>query len=127
SKITNYMDRYGTGAFEDAPDPDPIDDSDDRRGEDVVDDAVVPAEVIGYGETRRWFEGAVDVGEEDVPDFGEPAADDPSEPTPLPHAQALPAILQAAKASPSAFAPIAERSIKASIMLEAPKPSSAEK
>ncbi|MFX6861652.1 RNaseH domain-containing protein, partial [Acinetobacter baumannii] len=34
SKIIDYMDRYGTGAVEDEPDPDPIDDGDDRRDDD---------------------------------------------------------------------------------------------
>lgn len=125
SKITDYMDRYGTGAIEDAPDPDPIEDSDENDGE--IEDGVIRSELIGYGETRRWFEGTVDLGDEDFPDFEEPAAEDLTEDAPPHRAQASPAILHLAKTSSSALAPVADTSIKASAMLEPPKPSSVEK
>lgn len=118
SKITDYMDRYGTGAVEDEPDPDPIDDGDDRR--DEGEDVVAEAEVIGYAETRRWFEGTFDVDEDDIPDFDEPQPDETTEIKPPVRAQAPPAILHLPKARQSAFAPVADTSIKASAMLETP-------
>ncbi|MCW2361270.1 RNaseH domain-containing protein, partial [Bradyrhizobium elkanii] len=118
SKIIDYMDRYGTGAVEDEPDPDPIDDGDDRRDDD--DDAVARADVIGYAETRRWFEGTVDVDEDEIPDFDEPPAEDAA-PSPPARSQSPPAILRLPEAPPSAFAPVADTSIKVPVMLEALK------
>lgn len=118
SKITDYMDRYGTGAVEDEPEQDPVDDGDDRRDEDETVD--VPADVIGYAETRRWFEGTVDIDEDELPDV-EQEPEDPVEPKPPVRAQAPPTVLRLPKAQPSAFAPVADTSIKAPAMLEAPK------
>lgn len=120
SKITDYMDRYGTGAVEDEPEPDPIDDGDDRRDEDEA--VGVSADVIGYADTRRWFEGTVDVDDDDIPEFDEPQPEETAEAKPATRAQAPPTILHLPKARLSAFAPVAETSIKASAMLEAPKP-----
>lgn len=118
SKITDYMDRYGTGAVEDEPEPDPVDDGDDHRDEDETVD--VSADVIGYAETRQWFEGTIDVDEDELPDF-EQEHEDPVEPKSPVRAQAPPTILRFPKAQPSAFAPVANTSIKAPAMLEAPK------
>ena len=123
SKITDYMDRYGTGAVEDEPDPDAIDDGDDRQDQGEAVD--VSAEVIGYAETRRWFEGTVDVDEDDIPDFDEPPPEEAVEAKPPVQALAPPAIRQLPKALPSAFAPVADTSIKAASMLSTPKPSPA--
>ncbi|WP_298253202.1 RNaseH domain-containing protein [Bradyrhizobium sp.] len=117
SKITDYMDRYGTGAVEDEPEPDPIDDGDDRRDEDETVDA--SADVIGYAETRRWFEGTVDVDDDELPDIDEP--EEPDETKPPLRAQAPPVILRHPEARPLVFAPGADTSIKASAMLEAVK------
>jgi Cytochrome P450/RNaseH domain of pPIWI_RE len=119
SKITDYMDRYGTGAVEDKQDPDPIDDVDDRHDDGEAD--AVPADVIGYAETRRWFEGTVDIDEDELPDFDEPSQEEPVEAEPPVRRQAPPAILRLPKARPPAFAPLADTSIKAAAMLEAPK------
>jgi hypothetical protein len=111
------MDRYGTGAVEDEPDPDPIDDGDDRRDDD--EDAVARADVIGYAETRRWFEGTVDMDEDEIPDFDEPAED--AAPSPPARSQSPPTILRLPETRPSAFPPVADTSIKAPAMLEALK------
>jgi hypothetical protein len=119
SKITDYMDRYGTGAVEDEPEPDPIDDGDDRRDEDEAVD--VSAEVIGYAETRRWFEGTVD-DDDDIPEFDQPPPEEATEAKPPARIQAPPEILHLPKARQSAFTPVADTSIKASAMLETPKP-----
>lgn len=119
SKITDYMDRYGTGAVEDELDPDPIDDGDDRSDDDEAE--VAPADVIGYAETRRWFEGTVDIDEDELPDIDEPSPEEPAEAKPPVRAQAPPAILRLPNARPSAFAPVADTSIKASAMFETPK------
>lgn len=112
------MDRYGTGAVEDESEPDPVDDGDDRRDED--DGVVAEADVIGYAETRRWFEGAVDLDDDELPDFDEQAPEEPLEAKPPVRAHLPPVILRLPKAQPLAFAPVAETSIKASAMLEAP-------
>ncbi len=117
SKIIDYMDRYGTGAVEDEPDPDPIDDGDDQRDDD--EDAVARIDVIGYAETRRWFEGTVDVDEDEIPDFDEPAED--AAPSPPARSQSPTAILRLPEALPSAFARVADTSIKVPVMLEALK------
>lgn len=119
SKITDYMDQYGTGAVEDEPDPDPIDDGDDRQ--DEAEDIVVSADVIGYAETRRWFEGTVDVDEDDIPEFEESPLQETPEIEPSVRGQAPPSILHVPRARPSAFTPVADTSIKASVMLEASK------
>lgn len=118
SKIIDYMDRYGTGAVEDEPDPDPIDDGDDRRDDD--EDAVARDDVIGYAETRRWFEGTVDVDEDEIPDFDEPPAEDAA-PSPPVRSQSPPTILRLPETRPSAFAPVADTTIKVPVMLEALK------
>ncbi|MDA9420930.1 RNaseH domain-containing protein [Bradyrhizobium sp. CCBAU 53380] len=116
SKITDYMDQYGTGAVEDEPEPDPTDDGDDRRDEDETVD--VSTEVIGYAETRRWFEGTVDVDKDELPEF-EQESEEPVEPKPPIAAAAASTILRLPKAHPSAFAPVGDTSIKAPAMLEA--------
>ncbi|GAB9109921.1 RNaseH domain-containing protein [Bradyrhizobium diazoefficiens] len=118
SKITDYMDRYGTGAVEDEPEPDPIDDGDDRRDEDETVD--VSADVIGYAETRRWFEGTVDIDGDELPDVDQ-EPEDPVESKPPDRTQATPTILRLPKAQSPAFAPVADTSIKAAAMLEVPK------
>ena len=115
------MDRYGTGAVEDESEPDAIDDGDDR--EDQGEAVDVSAEVIGYAETRRWFEGTVNVDEDDIPNFDEPPPEEAAEVKPPVRALAPPAILHLPKALPSAFALVADASIKASSMIETPKPS----
>ncbi|RXH29337.1 hypothetical protein XH84_22910 [Bradyrhizobium nanningense] len=122
SKITDYMDQYGTGAVEDEPEPDPIDDGDDRRDEDETVD--VSADVIGYAETRRWFEGTVDVAGDEIPDF-EHEPEEPVDPKPQVRAQDPSVLLRLPKAQPSAVGPVADTSIKVPAMLEAPKSVSA--
>jgi hypothetical protein len=120
SKITDYMDRYGTGAVENEPDPDPIDDGDDRQDESEA--VGVSADVIGYAETRRWFEGRVDVNEDEIPDFDEPPLEEATEAKPAVRAQVPRTILNLPRPRQiPAFAAVADISLKASAMLEAPK------
>jgi hypothetical protein len=122
SKITDYMDRYGTGAVEDEPDPDPIDDGDDHPDDGEAVGA--SAEVIGYAETRRWFEGRVDVDQDDIPDFDDPPPEEANEAKPPVRAQAPPTILNLPRPRQQpAFAPVADISLKASAMLKTPKTS----
>ncbi|WP_316158730.1 MULTISPECIES: RNaseH domain-containing protein [unclassified Bradyrhizobium] len=125
SKIADYMDRYGTGAAEDEPDPDPIDDGDDRRDEsEEVGDR---ADVIGYAETRRWFEGTVNLEEDEIPDFVEPPPEETAEARTSVGVQAPSgAAILHLPIRTDAFAPVAQTSIvKASAMLEAREPGAA--
>jgi hypothetical protein len=63
SKILDYMDRYG--AAPSAEDPESV--SDDVEEFEPSEESVDP--VVGYAETRRWFEGSDEFEVEDVPDF----------------------------------------------------------
>jgi hypothetical protein len=65
SKILDYMDRYASSSEEDDPD-DGLSVEEDLG---TPDDEESAERLISYGETRRWFEGASDLGDEDIPAF----------------------------------------------------------
>ena len=82
SKITDYMDRYGTGSEPDPTEP-PSDDEFPEAPDDVESDAPAEDVPVGYADIRRWFEGTSDFADSDIPDFeGEgDGADEPPPPT----------------------------------------------
>jgi hypothetical protein len=97
SKITDYMDRYGTRS-----DPNPAEPPEEEVSDtpDDVEAESPPEEPsIGYGDIRRWFEGASDFEDADIPGFE--SEDDSNgagarqttveEPWPIAHRDDLPA------------------------------------
>lgn len=62
SKILDYLDRYGTASQSEEADAA----DEDRDDLEPLEESVDP--VVGYGETRRWFERSEDFGVDDIPD-----------------------------------------------------------
>jgi hypothetical protein len=71
SKVLDYMDRYASGSEDDDPD-DGLSIEEDLGSPDDEESA---ERLISYGETRRWFEGTSEFGDEDIPAFEDEPSD----------------------------------------------------